>query len=122
MLQLRRNDPSRRRRIKRDVISIPVKGVAGIKFKNENLETRVKTPEMELIDEVTLVPPSNTPASVAHSGEVTPNNTESIDRHDQMRSLSLDTVMGLIAEGMNINDNDDMDIASDVNIEEDKIL
>ena len=32
MIQLRRNDPSRRRRIKRDLSSIPKKGVAGIKF------------------------------------------------------------------------------------------
>ena len=31
MLQYRRNDPSRRRRIKRDVASAPKKGVAGLR-------------------------------------------------------------------------------------------
>lgn len=36
MIQYRRNDRSRKRRIKRDLISIPdVKGVAGLKFDNE---------------------------------------------------------------------------------------
>ena len=32
MLQYRRNDPSRRRRIKRDVASAPKKGVAGLRM------------------------------------------------------------------------------------------
>ncbi|CAL4071245.1 unnamed protein product [Meganyctiphanes norvegica] len=35
MVQLRRNDPSRRRRIKRDLSSIPKKGVAGIKLQSQ---------------------------------------------------------------------------------------
>lgn len=35
MVQLRRNDPSRRRRIKRDLSSIPKKGVAGIKLPSQ---------------------------------------------------------------------------------------
>ncbi|ROT61904.1 hypothetical protein C7M84_020277 [Penaeus vannamei] len=35
MIQLRRNDPSRRRRIKRDLSSIPKKGVAGIKLPSQ---------------------------------------------------------------------------------------
>lgn len=32
MLQLRRNDPSRRRKIKRDLFNIPKKGVAGLRL------------------------------------------------------------------------------------------
>ena len=36
MLQYRRNDPSRRRRIKRDVSSAPKKGVAGLKMESES--------------------------------------------------------------------------------------
>ena len=32
MLQYRRNDPSRRRRIKRDLASAPKKGVAGLRM------------------------------------------------------------------------------------------
>ena len=35
MLQYRRNDPSRRRRIKRDVASAPKKGVAGLRMEAE---------------------------------------------------------------------------------------
>ncbi|KAJ8878143.1 hypothetical protein PR048_022610 [Dryococelus australis] len=35
MLQLRRNDPSRRRRIKRDLATIPKKGVAGLRLAGE---------------------------------------------------------------------------------------
>jgi len=36
MLQYRRNDPSRRRRIKRDVASAPKKGVAGLRMESES--------------------------------------------------------------------------------------
>ncbi|XP_070557123.1 E3 ubiquitin-protein ligase rnf146-like isoform X1 [Ptychodera flava] len=32
MIQIRRNDPTRRRRIKRDLSSVPTKGIAGIKY------------------------------------------------------------------------------------------
>ena len=35
MVQVRRNDPTRRRRIKRDLATIPKKGVAGLKFSPE---------------------------------------------------------------------------------------
>ena len=34
MLQYRRNDPSRRRRIKRDLASAPKKGVAGLRMES----------------------------------------------------------------------------------------
>ena len=35
MLQLRRNDPSRKRRIKRDLCNAPKKGVAGLRLNNQ---------------------------------------------------------------------------------------
>lgn len=38
MLQLRRNDPSRRRRIKRDLHNVPKKGVAGLRLSNQEDE------------------------------------------------------------------------------------
>ena len=38
MLQYRRNDPSRRRRVKRDVASGPKKGVAGLRIEQDDVE------------------------------------------------------------------------------------
>lgn len=38
MLQLRRNDPSRRRKIKRDLYNVPKKGVAGLRLNNQDEE------------------------------------------------------------------------------------
>ena len=35
MLQIRRNDPARRRRVKRDLANIPKKGIAGIRIKGQ---------------------------------------------------------------------------------------
>ena len=40
MLQYRRNDPSRRRRIKRDLASAPKKGVAGLRMESEQTESQ----------------------------------------------------------------------------------
>ncbi|XP_071486971.1 uncharacterized protein [Diadema antillarum] len=41
MLQYRRSDPSRRRRIKRDLVSAPKKGIAGLKIKVKREENSV---------------------------------------------------------------------------------
>lgn len=38
MLQLRRNDPSRHRRIKRDLSNVPKKGVAGLRLNSQDEE------------------------------------------------------------------------------------
>lgn len=38
MHQLRRNDPSRRRRIKRDLYNVPKKGVAGLRLNAQEEE------------------------------------------------------------------------------------
>lgn len=83
-------------------MAIAVKGVAGIK---SVLEGRVKTPENEPVDEVTLVPPTNTPASLSHSGTTTPNLSETLNRTiQQICSLSLQDVVGLVAESRNASD------------------
>lgn len=42
MLQLRRNDPSRRRKIKRDLFNIPKKGVAGLRLAEHEDEPIVR--------------------------------------------------------------------------------
>ncbi|XP_076634282.1 ring finger protein 146 isoform X1 [Colletes latitarsis] len=109
MLQLRRNDPSRRRRIKRDLYNVPKKGVAGLRLNNQDEEIireirgaeRPASPasdNMGIGDETnTLVPPSNTPQTPAGgtaSGDATPLNDRLEQRSDslhqvleQMRSL-----------------------------------
>ncbi|CAM1154862.1 Uncharacterised protein g11449 [Pycnogonum litorale] len=40
MVQMRRNDPSRRRRIKRDRVSIPTKRIAGLRITNDNCSSQ----------------------------------------------------------------------------------
>lgn len=86
MFQSRRNAPGRKRRIKRDVVSIPAKGIAGIKFKNQNEVDHTKTPETDAADDVILVPPSNTPTSATQSGTATPNTSESLNRQAEHMS------------------------------------
>ncbi|XP_076032865.1 uncharacterized protein LOC143020371 [Oratosquilla oratoria] len=88
MIQLRRNDPSRRRRIKRDLSSIPKKGVAGIKLKSqleEELRQRAATSEAQegLTGDLcppTPIAPSNTPQTPhtpsANSSGSSPDTTE----------------------------------------------
>lgn len=92
MVQQRRNDPSRRRRIKRDLSSIPKKGVAGIKTE-EGLEegfgaapgaagppsaatVSTPTPSQELLLQR---PPAPPPASEGSLGGIS----------DQLRDLAL---------------------------------
>ncbi|CAH1129835.1 unnamed protein product [Ceutorhynchus assimilis] len=80
MLQLRRNDPSRRRQIKRDVSTISKKGVAGIRSHNPQLqqpEIRPSSPTEGRSDNDHLTPttPSNTPQSPT-SGRESPSRNE----------------------------------------------
>lgn len=105
MLQIRRNDPSRRRRIKRDLSTIPKKGVAGLRFEGYQQatedqveeEVRPKSPVLQVTADgamtPTPVPPTNTPqtpAGGAVSGDTTPDRQESLHRAvEQIRSLSL---------------------------------
>ncbi|XP_012278693.1 E3 ubiquitin-protein ligase RNF146 [Orussus abietinus] len=110
MLQLRRNDPSRRRRIKRDLYNVPKKGVAGLRLNPQEEEQIVREirgaerPASPASDNMgtgdgtnTPVPPSNTPQTPAGgtaSGDATPLTDRSDQRSDsfhqaleQMRSL-----------------------------------
>lgn len=103
MLQIRRNDPSRRRRIKRDLATIPKKGVAGLRLEGYHQatgeqgeeEVRPKSPVQVSSDGAmtpTPVPPTNTPQTPAGgtaSGDTTPDRQESLHRAvEQIRSLS----------------------------------
>jgi len=47
MLQYRRNDPSRRRRVKRDVATVSKKGVAGLRIEQEVLQLEVSNPVVD---------------------------------------------------------------------------
>lgn len=102
MLQIRRNDPSRRRRIKRDLATIPKKGVAGLRLDGchqttEEEEERPKSPVTQGVGDgavtPTPIPPTNTPQTPAGgtaSGDTTPDRRESLHRAvEQIRSLSL---------------------------------
>lgn len=103
MLQIRRNDPSRRRRIKRDLATIPKKGVAGLRLEGyqqalgeQGEEIRPKSPTLQRTTDgamtPTPVPPTNTPQTPAGetaSGDTTPDQQESLHRAvEQIRSLS----------------------------------
>ncbi|GLH03589.1 uncharacterized protein GBIM_09463 [Gryllus bimaculatus] len=101
MLQLRRNDPTRRRRIKRDLATIPKKGVAGLRldgsqsYDDSGEEShRPKSPTQGTTNGATTpVPPTNTPQTPAGgmaSGDTTPDRHESLHQAiEQIRSLSL---------------------------------
>ncbi|XP_046993105.1 E3 ubiquitin-protein ligase rnf146 [Schistocerca americana] len=100
MLQVRQNDPSRRRRIKRDLATIPKKGVAGLRLGSGTGEDRPKSPTPQSLTATgqsdgatTPVPPTNTPqtpAGGATSGSTTPDRHLSLRRAiEQIRILSV---------------------------------
>ena len=113
MLQIRRNDPSRRRRIKRDLATIPKKGVAGLRLDSchqttEEEEERPVSPAAQGTGDgavtPTPIPPTNTPQTPAGetaSGDTTPDRRESLHRAvEQIRSLSLQ-------DNVTLSDNED---------------
>ncbi|XP_050292738.1 E3 ubiquitin-protein ligase RNF146-like [Anthonomus grandis grandis] len=75
MLQLRRNDPSRRRQIKRDAGTIQKKGVAGIRTNPPSTSGFTEYRQNEIVSTETTPPgtPSNTPQSPT-SGRESPND------------------------------------------------
>ncbi|XP_057329123.1 E3 ubiquitin-protein ligase RNF146-like isoform X1 [Microplitis mediator] len=112
MLQIRRNDPARHRRIKRDLSNVPKKGIAGLRLNQQQEEEPVfreirgaERPASPASDTTgtgdgssTPVPPSNTPQTPAghSSGDATPLTDRTDQRADslhqvleQMRSLML---------------------------------
>jgi len=80
MLQYRRNDPSRRRRVKRDVASGPKKGVAGLRIEQEVLEI-TDTSDAAQVD---------TPAATADSGIVDAMNSLAITAQPEEDDQSQD--------------------------------
>ncbi|XP_044009445.1 E3 ubiquitin-protein ligase RNF146 isoform X2 [Aphidius gifuensis] len=100
MLQLRRNDPTRHRRIKRDLSNVPKKGVAGLRLNNTQDDEPVtvrgipgaERPTSPVSDTMgtgdgtnTPVPPSNTPQTPAGqaSGDATPIVGQTTDHQGQ---------------------------------------
>ncbi|KAJ8948823.1 hypothetical protein NQ318_013475 [Aromia moschata] len=97
MLQLRRNDPSRRRRIKRDYATIPKKGIAGLRTTettcdSENFEeARPLSPVDGRTDNVVPITPSNTPQSPT-SGRESPDQEQDLQATvERISSLRLDS-------------------------------
>ncbi|XP_018577302.1 E3 ubiquitin-protein ligase rnf146 [Anoplophora glabripennis] len=96
MLQLRRNDPSRRRRIKRDHANIPKKGIAGLRTDEERsildtYEERPLSPIDGRTDNVVPITPSNTPQSPT-SGRESPDQEQDLQATvERISSLRLDT-------------------------------
>ncbi|KAL1501345.1 hypothetical protein ABEB36_006680 [Hypothenemus hampei] len=92
MLQLRRNDPSRRRQIKRDVSTIVKKGIAGIRT-NSSLESQAVLSSSPTNEENSPLPitPSNTPQSPT-SGRESPNQQNDLEATiESIQNLRIDT-------------------------------
>ncbi|KAM0728341.1 E3 ubiquitin-protein ligase RNF146 [Formica fusca] len=133
MLQLRRNDPSRRRRIKRDLYNVPRKGVAGLRLnvQDEEIVREIRgaeRPASPASDSMgtgdgtnTPIPPSNTPQTPAGgtaSGDATPLNDRVDQRSDslhqvleQMRSLVLREHLSLNSDNEFEEDTEDATIS-----------
>uniref|UniRef100_A0A1B0DDH9 E3 ubiquitin-protein ligase n=1 Tax=Phlebotomus papatasi TaxID=29031 RepID=A0A1B0DDH9_PHLPP len=60
MIQMRQDDPSRRRRVKRDLASVPKKGVAGLRIDSNNVVVTDATPTTSEITTSEPVPTSFT--------------------------------------------------------------
>ncbi|XP_074096496.1 ring finger protein 146 isoform X2 [Cotesia typhae] len=102
MLQLRRNDPSRQRRIKRDLSNAPKKGIAGLRLNQHDEEPvfreirgaeRSASPASDITGTgdgaSTPVPPSNTPQTPAGhvSGDATPLTDRTDQRADSLHQI-----------------------------------
>nr|XP_008198978.1 PREDICTED: E3 ubiquitin-protein ligase rnf146 isoform X1 [Tribolium castaneum] len=89
MLQLRRNEPGRRRKIKRDFATIPKKGIAGLRTPETLDSTEVEVSESSRGP----VTPSNTPRSPTSGRESPGEDRELQETIDRITSLQLDTVL-----------------------------
>lgn len=100
MLQMRRNDPSRRRQVKRDFATIVKKGVAGIRMEPplstqpdypSPPEVRPASPTEGRTDNITPITPSNTPQSPT-SGRESPNQEQDLQATvERISNLRLDS-------------------------------
>ncbi|XP_015114537.1 E3 ubiquitin-protein ligase RNF146 isoform X1 [Diachasma alloeum] len=127
MLQLRRNDPSRHRRIKRDLHNVPKKGVAGLRLNREEepviREIRgAERPASPASDTMgtgdgtnTPVPPSNTPQTPAGnaSGDATPLTDRTEQRQDSLHQV-LEQMRSLMLRGdFTLNSDNDLEDTND---------
>ncbi|KAF7401503.1 hypothetical protein HZH68_007323 [Vespula germanica] len=137
MHQLRRNDPSRRRRIKRDLYNVPKKGVAGLRLNAQEEEMireirgaeRPASPESDTISgdgTSTPIPPSNTPQTPAGgtaSGDATPLNDRIDQRSDSLHQVLEQMRSLVLREHLSFNSNNDLEeTAEDESISEHSIL
>ncbi|XP_063919904.1 E3 ubiquitin-protein ligase RNF146-like [Zophobas morio] len=98
MLQLRRNDPSRRRKIKRDFATIPKKGIAGLRTDESTIDMSTESRNVEGRTEDNVVPitPSNTPQSPT-SGRESPRDEQDIQATmERISSLQLNSAINEI--------------------------
>ncbi|XP_043501365.1 E3 ubiquitin-protein ligase RNF146 isoform X4 [Polistes fuscatus] len=137
MHQLRRNDPSRRRRIKRDLYNVPKKGVAGLRLNVQEEEMireirgaeRPASPESDTISgdgTSTPIPPSNTPQTPAGgtaSGDATPLNDRMDQRSDSLHQVLEQMRSLVLIEHLSFNSNNDLEeTAEDESVSEHSIL
>ncbi|XP_014611480.1 PREDICTED: E3 ubiquitin-protein ligase RNF146 isoform X4 [Polistes canadensis] len=137
MQQLRRNDPSRRRRIKRDLYNVPKKGVAGLRLNVQEEEMireirgaeRPASPESDTISgdgTSTPIPPSNTPQTPAGgtaSGDATPLNDRMDQRSDSLHQVLEQMRSLVLIEHLSFNSNNDLEeTAEDESVSEHSIL
>ncbi|KAK2576790.1 hypothetical protein KPH14_005432 [Odynerus spinipes] len=137
MHQLRRNDPSRRRRIKRDLYNVPKKGVAGLRLNSQEEEMvreirgaeRPVSPESDTMGgdgTSTPIPPSNTPQTPAGgtaSGDATPLNDRMDQRSDSLHQILEQMRSLVLREHLSFNSNNDLEeTAEDESVSEHSIL
>ncbi|XP_015178573.1 PREDICTED: E3 ubiquitin-protein ligase RNF146 isoform X3 [Polistes dominula] len=137
MHQLRRNDPSRRRRIKRDLYNVPKKGVAGLRLNVQEEEMireirgaeRPASPESDTISgdgTSTPIPPSNTPQTPAGgtaSGDATPLNDRVDQRSDSLHQVLEQMRSLVLIEHLSFNSNNDLEeTAEDESVSENSVL
>lgn len=105
MIQLRRNDPTRRRRIKRDFATVPKKGIAGLRTEDSVIAT-TDSRSIEGQDGEHNVPitPSNTPQSPT-SGRESPRQDDLQATIERISSLQLN-----ISDLEYVNDNEEGEV------------
>ncbi|KAB0796772.1 hypothetical protein PPYR_10833 [Photinus pyralis] len=122
MLQMRRNDHSRRRRIKRDFASAPKKGVAGLRTELDQSQSYIENPRpvesnrphspLEgRTDNLTPITPSNTPQTPA-SGRESPHQEDLEATVERIRSLRLDTANNSMSPSVAANEDDERNVRS----------
>lgn len=106
MLQLRRNEPGRRRRIKRDLVTIPKKGVAGLRLTDSNTNSmpiEISEPQEEEIIEINseFRPPREVSSRQSNSEH---NGNTRRRRSSRQRSYSMTSELHSSYESVENND------------------